>query len=181
MIYYFSGTGNSEWVAGELARLTGDEAHAIAPLADKAGGIAIAAPARVGIVFPVYAWGAPAIVERFCRSITIADGAYAYVVCTCGDEAGRAVKRLQKWFPIKAHGRSPCRTTISSASRWMIRRLSGGKSPPRAADLRRLRTRSLQTRAATMCRKALRRAENRARSSCVQRLCAAHKPFFCNG
>jgi hypothetical protein len=47
--------------------------------------------------------------------------------------------------------------------------------------LRRLRTRSLQTRAATMCRKALRRAENRARSSCVQRLCAAHKPFFCNG
>ena len=54
MIYYFSGTGNSRWAARRLAALTGDEARDIIGLD--------AVPtcqgeARIGLVFPIYAWG----------------------------------------------------------------------------------------------------------------------------
>lgn len=103
MIYYFSGTGNSKWVAEELARRTGDEAQNIAPLL-KNGPTAIIAESgtRIGLVFPIYAWGAPLIVERFCKGISLASGAYAYAVCTCGDEAGRAMRRLKKLFAYQS-------------------------------------------------------------------------------
>ena len=98
MIYYFSGTGNSKWVAEEIARRTGDEAQSIAGLV-KGGPTVVYAgkDARIGVVFPIYAWGAPPIVERFCKSITLA-GAYAFTVCTCGDEAGKAMRRPKKIF-----------------------------------------------------------------------------------
>lgn len=99
MIYYFSGTGNSKWVAGELARLTGDEAQAIPPLMEHAAseGICLRGP-RIGVVFPVYAWGAPDMVERFCRKLVPDRADYLYAVCTCGDEAGSAMKRLKRFF-----------------------------------------------------------------------------------
>lgn len=102
MIYYFSGTGNSAWVAQELARQTDDQAIDIAPLV-RNGRIAISliGNARIGIVFPVYAWGAPLLVEQFCRSINILPDAYAFAVCTCGGGPGKSMKRLQHYFPWK--------------------------------------------------------------------------------
>jgi len=103
MIYYFSGTGNSKWIADELARRTGDETRNIADLLND-GPTAVHAGKddRIGIVFPIYAWGAPLIVERFCRSITIAPGAYAFAVCSCGDDAGNAMRRLKKIFAYQS-------------------------------------------------------------------------------
>lgn len=102
MIYYFSGTGNSKWIAEQIARLTGEQAQSIPDLV-KNGPTAVYAGAGsvIGVVFPVYAWGAPLLVERFCRSIQVENGAYAYAVCTCGDEAGLAMRRLKRFFPIK--------------------------------------------------------------------------------
>lgn len=103
MIFYFSGTGNSKWVAEELARRTGDELQAIAPLLrDGPTAVYVNKESRVGIVFPVYAWGAPEIVERFCRSLTVEDGAYVYAVCTCGDEAGKAMHRLKRFLAYQS-------------------------------------------------------------------------------
>ncbi len=103
MIFYFSGTGNSQWIAEQLASLTGDQAQSIPDLIrDGPTAVFIGADSNVGIVFPVYAWGAPLLVERFCKSITISEGAYAYAVCTCGDEAGNAMKRLKRIFPFQS-------------------------------------------------------------------------------
>lgn len=103
MIYYFSGTGNSKWIAEQLARLTGDLAQSIPELVkDGPAAVYIGADSSVGVVFPVYAWGAPPLVERFCKSLRIADGAYAYAACTCGDEAGHAMRRLKRFFPLKS-------------------------------------------------------------------------------
>lgn len=100
MIYYFSGTGNSKWVAEQLAELTGDQAVSIPDLTrDGPTAVAVSRGSVVGIVFPVYAWGAPKIVEQFCKGIGVGEGAYTYAVCTCGDEAGNAMKRLKKAFP----------------------------------------------------------------------------------
>ena len=103
MIYYFSGTGNSEWVAKGLALRTGDEAINLAALIkDGPTAIRIGAGETVGLVFPVYAWGAPQIVEQFCKFISLENGAYAYAVCTCGDEAGRAMQRLKRRFAYQS-------------------------------------------------------------------------------
>lgn len=103
MIYYFSGTGNSKWIAQQLAKRTGDEAQNLADLL-KDGSVSVFAgmDQTIGIVFPVYAWGAPLIVERFCQSITLAPGAYAYAVCSCGDEAGKSMKRLHKSYAYQS-------------------------------------------------------------------------------
>jgi ferredoxin/flavodoxin len=102
MIYYFSGTGNSKWVAKELARRTGDEAKSIPSLMEYDSPAALSAnDTRIGIVFPVYAWGAPLLVERFCRSLQTGKDAYLYTVCTCGDETGKALMRLKRFFDWK--------------------------------------------------------------------------------
>jgi ferredoxin len=103
MIYYFSGTGNSRWIAEEIARRTDDETQSIAALVKDGPTVVYAGKdARIGIVFPIYAWGAPLIVERFCRSITLAAGSYAFAVCTCGDDSGRAMRRLKKMFSYQS-------------------------------------------------------------------------------
>ena len=103
MIYYFSGTGNSEWVARKLAELTDDSVESI-PALMKDGPTAVVATAQsnIGLVFPIYAWGVPEMVERFVKSISIQGDAYAYAVCTCGDEAGNAIKKLHAVFAYKS-------------------------------------------------------------------------------
>jgi NAD-dependent dihydropyrimidine dehydrogenase PreA subunit len=103
MICYFSGTGNSRWVAEQLAAQTGDTTAAIADLM-RDGPVAVAASGDscIGVVFPIYAWGVPKIVERFLKGVRVSEGAYAYAVCTCGDEAGNAMKRLRRIFPFAA-------------------------------------------------------------------------------
>lgn len=100
MIYYFSGTGNSKWVAGRLAALTDDRVENIADLL-KEGPAEVVPKAGepVGLVFPIYAWGAPRIVERFCKLLRLSGESFAYAACTCGDEAGNAMEHLQKIFP----------------------------------------------------------------------------------
>ena len=55
MIYYFSGTGNSQWVAEQLALQTGDVASDLI----KTKGDLNCAGLTIGLVFPIYAWGIP--------------------------------------------------------------------------------------------------------------------------
>jgi NAD-dependent dihydropyrimidine dehydrogenase PreA subunit/flavodoxin len=97
MIYYFSATGNSEWVAKEIARQTGDEAQSISEMR-KAG----RTPARVdvggvlGLVFPVYAWAPPRLVMDFAKTLDVDPAAFVYAVCTMGGSAGGAIGILRK-------------------------------------------------------------------------------------
>lgn len=103
MIYYFSGTGNSKWAAERLAALTGDTAARM----DVNGRGAEEAPAagageRIGLVFPIHAWGAPKAVADFAARIKVDPGAYAYALCTCGDDAGNAMQKLRRVYPWKA-------------------------------------------------------------------------------
>ncbi len=103
MIFYFSGTGNSRWVAEQLAQRTGDTAVDIAPLLKRGPAAAfISKEERVGLVFPIYAWGAPKIVNEFAAGLSIEPGAYAFAVCTCGDDAGNAMGKLKKRFAWQA-------------------------------------------------------------------------------
>ena len=75
MILYFSGTGNSLYAARRLAELTGDDVRPLLSLRETP--LEKGAEA-VGIVFPVYAWGMPRIVERVLRKAAAAVARVGY-------------------------------------------------------------------------------------------------------
>lgn len=89
MVYYFSGTGNSRYVACGIASRLSAETLSI-PDADPAA----ASGQPTVIVTPVYSWGIPPIVLRFVERIPEATAAKAFFVLTCGDETGRAPEML---------------------------------------------------------------------------------------
>ena len=103
MIYYFSATGNSAWVAQSIARGTGDRARSITEMRRRAEvPEPVAAGESLGLVFPIHAWAVPAYVMDFVAALQINPSAYVYVVCTCGDEAGFSIKRMRKQMQINA-------------------------------------------------------------------------------
>ena len=87
-IYYFSGTGNSLALARGLAtRLKGAELINLrrcdsAAWTDDAD--------RVGIVFPVYAFGPPRLVARFLAGFATS-ASYVFAVCDCGGSPGNTL------------------------------------------------------------------------------------------
>lgn len=98
MIFYFSGTGNSAWVAGQLARLTGDEAYDITNLNELPD---MANAKQIGFVFPVYAWGAPEIMLDFAKKLPKPQ-AFTFGVCTCGGDAGLTMKQFSKLYSLSS-------------------------------------------------------------------------------
>lgn len=99
MIYYFSGTGNSRFVAQQLVPLVHDTAANINEAIDKEG-------ETLGLVFPVYSWGLPMAMEAFIRNTLpslIHDNTYIYCVMTCGDDMGYADKVLDKLLKTYCH------------------------------------------------------------------------------
>ncbi len=103
MIYYFSGTGNSEWTAKRLSKITGDEAISIADMM-KSGKkpVSIKSTESLGIVFPIYAWSAPQIVIDFIEQLSVASGAFVYSVCTCGENCGDVFGWMKKKIPVSS-------------------------------------------------------------------------------
>ncbi len=88
MVFYFSGTGNSEWVAKFVARELNDELRF---MPDELAGdmyYCLRKGERLGFVFPCYAWGVPRFVEHFIRHVEIENVSYVYFIVTCGDDTG---------------------------------------------------------------------------------------------
>ena len=79
-----------------MARLTGDEACDITTLTQVPD---LKACQQIGFVFPVYAWGVPEAMAAFAKRMQ-RTGAFAFGVCTCGSEAGLAMKRFSKCYPL---------------------------------------------------------------------------------
>lgn len=90
MIFYYSGCGNSHFIASELAAGLGESLSFIPDLQKQ--GITsydIAEGEAVGFVFPIYAWGAPPLVDEFVsRTAWKGTPANVWFACTCGDEQG---------------------------------------------------------------------------------------------
>ena len=103
MILYFSGTGNSRWVAEMLAVRTGDEMYAMADVV--AGTLQLrllTEEESLGFVFPVYGWMPPAMVRKTIEALSDAHAPkYLYFVCTCGDDAGKATRVFARWLVEK--------------------------------------------------------------------------------
>lgn len=99
MILYFSGTGNSKSVAETLARLLHEElfnmenCRCMPVLTDDE---------PLGIIFPVYAWGVPRLVEEFLANKRITNR-FLWTVMTCGDDMGYADVILEKVLKRKVN------------------------------------------------------------------------------
>lgn len=87
MIVYFSGTGNTEWVAQQLSTFVCDD-HLV-QLPHNSIDIDFKNIDTLGICFPVHSWGIPSLVRDFIQSLPKDHFIpYIYMVCTCGDDIG---------------------------------------------------------------------------------------------
>lgn len=99
MIFYFSATGNSKWLAQKIAKRIGDETIDIETIGDvdsyshdmKSGEV-------LGFVFPVYFCAMPDIVERFIQKLKVKTGDqyYAFVAVTCGNSFGTTIRSFRR-------------------------------------------------------------------------------------
>lgn len=118
MIFYYSGTGNTKWAARQMSTLTADDAIFFIPslLRSIESGYMNAAQLfaaqeqiqQIGIMFPIYSWGVPPVVSRFIKNVLThcKQNPYLWAICTCGDEAGIAMRCLKQEI-LKSTGRKP--------------------------------------------------------------------------
>lgn len=99
-IFYFSATGNSLSLTRNLANELGN--CEIVPIAKAVNNetIKITTP-RVGIVFPVFAWGMPRIVEEFVSKLSFSGKPYIFAIATCVAIQGNTLKDLKKALQLK--------------------------------------------------------------------------------
>lgn len=95
MIFYFTGTGNSRYVAERLSRRDTVVSIGESLRKDRYEFDAGDEPS-VGFVVPVYFFGVPSVVLEFVSrlKLTKASGAYVYTVLTCGGKTGAAGRML---------------------------------------------------------------------------------------
>lgn len=102
MLLYYSGTGNTRYVAETLSKQLDEPLYSVTssdPASLSFSGKSL------GFLFPIYSWGVPPIVldfihhlnDRFIKDIK---GLDVWMCCTCGDETGKApemfIKALRK-------------------------------------------------------------------------------------
>ncbi len=99
-IFYFTGTGNSLFLARQLALELGDaEVTSIPSVIDQDLEFGEEA---VGIVFPVYCFGIPLIISRFIRKLPRNENKYYFALCNAASLSGGAIPIAAKEF--KQHG-----------------------------------------------------------------------------
>ena len=92
MILYFSGTGNSRYVAQRIAEALGDELLSMNDRIKAGDTLPVASGERLVIVTPTYAWRIPRIVRDWLAETGFPGGGQAWFVMTCGSEIGNAAK-----------------------------------------------------------------------------------------
>lgn len=90
MILYFSGTGNSRYVAEKLGTLLGDMVADCGERIRTGDTSEISSKQPFVVVCPTYAWQIPRILRDHLRETMLTGTKDAYFVMTCGDDIGSA-------------------------------------------------------------------------------------------
>lgn len=90
MLLYFTGTGNSRYVAERIAKALGDELLIMNGRIKAGDTSPVTSDERLVIVTPTYAWRIPRIVRDHLAETDFPSGAQAWFVMTCGSEIGNA-------------------------------------------------------------------------------------------
>lgn len=92
MILYFTGTGNSRYIAEKLAAYTGDELLCINDRIKTGDKSAVSCRERLVFVTPTYAWRIPRIVRDWISAVEFSGADRVWFVMDCGSEIGDAAK-----------------------------------------------------------------------------------------
>jgi NAD-dependent dihydropyrimidine dehydrogenase PreA subunit len=104
MIFYFSATGNSKYVAKRLGEATGEEIVSIAECMRNGNfDFSIKEEENIGFVTPTYFWGLPTIVTEFIKNLNMEKNGnhYCFHVLTYGALAGRAHQMMDHYLRAK--------------------------------------------------------------------------------
>ena len=101
MVIYFSGTGNSKYIARILAQQLDDTLCDAAKHIKKEEHPCFDAQKPYVFVSPVYAWRLPRVFEKWIEKCRFDANAKAYFVLTCGDDIGAAGNYIQKFAAKK--------------------------------------------------------------------------------
>ncbi len=96
MILYFSGTGNSEYVAKRICKETGDEYISLFEKIRDHNFSEMHSERPWIIVVPTYAWRIPHIVQKWVENTSFTGNRDIYFIMTCGGSIGNAGKYLDK-------------------------------------------------------------------------------------
>lgn len=98
MIFYYSGCGNSRFIATSIAEAL-DEKLVFIPEAQRDGVFEynISENEMVGFVYPVYSWRPPHLVDEFVGKLVVnGKPSYVWTAVTCGDIVGETEKIFRK-------------------------------------------------------------------------------------
>ncbi|MEG2071212.1 MAG: EFR1 family ferrodoxin, partial [Bacteroidales bacterium] len=106
MIFYFSGTGNSKWIAQTMALAMNEQLISLAEyMIDEffLPVFTLKPEEKIGFVFPVHSWGIPPIVVKFIQKLSLSNwmGQTFFAVATCGDECGLTSQMFQSLIEKK--------------------------------------------------------------------------------
>lgn len=97
MVLYFSGTGNSQYVAEQLAKETQDSCVSLNELMKKNVLQPLVSEEKPFVfVCPTYAWRIPRVVEHFIEKVSFSGNLKTYFILTCGGETANAMEYIQK-------------------------------------------------------------------------------------
>lgn len=96
MIFYFSGTGNSQLAAKQLAAELDDESVSVNHYIKKREKRSFLSKGPLVFVTPTYAWQIPKVVERWIRETKFEGTQKAYFILTCGGSVGNAAAYARK-------------------------------------------------------------------------------------
>ena len=98
MIFYFSGTGNTRWVASEIAKAIKEELFYIPDLIrEERSEFTLHDGERIGFCFPTHGWQVPRIVREFIKRLKMnTKDHYCWALTTCGDNMGETMTILNR-------------------------------------------------------------------------------------
>ena len=98
MIFYFSGTGNTRWVASEIAKAINEELFYIPDLIrEERSEFTLHDGERIGFCFPTHGWQVPRIVREFIKRLKMnTKDHYCWALTTCGDDMGETMTILNR-------------------------------------------------------------------------------------
>ena len=88
MVLFFTGTGNSRYIAERIAEALGDELLSMNDRIKAGEPSPVASDERLVIVTPTYAWRIPRIVRDWLAKTSFPNAKQAWFVMTCGSEIG---------------------------------------------------------------------------------------------
>ena len=92
MVLFFTGTGNSRYIAERIAEALGDEFLSMNDRIKAGEPSPVASDERLVIVTPTYAWRIPRSVRDWLLKTDFPNAKQAWFVMTCGSEIGNAAQ-----------------------------------------------------------------------------------------